>query len=79
MYNLAMAKHKSASEKRKHSGSVRIRLFPEHEADIRHAAQLAGLNLSSWVRERLIKSAREELAKAGLKPKSIEQPGRTNG
>ena len=66
-----MAKRKPATEKRKHSGSVRIRLIPEHEADIRHAAQLAGLNLSSWVRERLIKSAREELAQAGLTPKSI--------
>ena len=70
-----MAKRKSAAEKRKHSGSVRIRLVPEHEADIRHAAQLAGLNLSSWVRERLIKSARDELAKAGLTPKSIERLG----
>lgn len=73
-----MAKRKPATEKRKHSGSVRIRLIPEHEADIRHAAQLAGLNLSSWVRERLIKSAREELVQAGLTPKSMEQPGRTN-
>ncbi len=71
-----MAKRKPAAEKRKHSGSVRIRLVPEHEADIRHAAQLAGLNLSAWVRERLIKSAREELMHAGLTPKSMEQPGK---
>jgi uncharacterized protein (DUF1778 family) len=70
-----MASRRPATEKRKHSGSVRIRLVPEHDADIRHAAQLAGLNLSSWVRERLIKAAREELAKAGLKPRSIEQSG----
>jgi uncharacterized protein (DUF1778 family) len=73
-----MAKRKPEREKRKHSGSVRIRLVPEHEADIRHAAQLAGLNLSAWVRERLIKSAREELVRAGLAPKSMERTGRTN-
>jgi uncharacterized protein (DUF1778 family) len=73
-----MAQRKPTSEKRKHSGSVRIRLVPEHDADIRQAAQLAGLNLSGWVRERLIKSAREELKRAGLTPKSLEQPGGTN-
>lgn len=66
-----MAKRKPASEKRRHSGSVRIRLIPEHEADIRQAAQLAGLNLSAWVRERLIRAARDELTHAGLKPKSV--------
>jgi predicted HicB family RNase H-like nuclease len=73
-----MAKRKPAPEKRRHSGSVRIRLVPEHEADIRHAAQLAGLNLSAWVRERLIKSARQELVQAGLTPKSMERPSRNN-
>jgi uncharacterized protein (DUF1778 family) len=73
-----MVKRKSSAEKRKHSSSIRIRLVPEHEADIRYAAQLAGLNLSAWVRERLIKSARQELTHAGLTPKSLEQPGRIN-
>jgi uncharacterized protein (DUF1778 family) len=52
-------------EKRRHGAALRLRLLPEHERLIRRAAEVAGVNLSDWMRERMIRSARAEL---GLKP-----------
>jgi uncharacterized protein (DUF1778 family) len=49
---------------RAHSATLRIRLLPEHDALIREAAALAGVSLSDWLRERIIRSARRELAEA---------------
>jgi uncharacterized protein (DUF1778 family) len=49
------------SEKRKHETSIRIRLLPEHDDLIRRAAQHAGISISDWVRERLLRAARKEL------------------
>jgi uncharacterized protein (DUF1778 family) len=37
-------------------------LFPEQEELIRQAAELAGISISAWIRERLIRAARKEVA-----------------
>ena len=50
---------------RAHSSALRIRLLPEHDALIRQAAALAGVSLSDWLRERIIRAARREIAEAG--------------
>jgi uncharacterized protein (DUF1778 family) len=49
---------------RTHSSALRIRLLPEHDALVREAAALAGVSLSDWLRERIIRAARRELAEA---------------
>ncbi len=51
-------------ESRAHSATLRIRLLPEHDALIRQAATLAGVSLSDWLRERIIRAARREVAEA---------------
>ena len=51
-------------ESRVHSATLRIRLLPEHDALIRQAATLAGVSLSDWLRERIIRAARREVAEA---------------
>jgi uncharacterized protein (DUF1778 family) len=51
-------------EDRAHSASIRIRLLPEHDALIREAAALAGVSMSDWLRERIIRTARREIAEA---------------
>ncbi len=43
---------------------LNIRLLPEHADLIRQAAELAGVSLSDWIRERLIRSARKEISQA---------------
>ncbi|HVT19727.1 MAG TPA: DUF1778 domain-containing protein [Thermoanaerobaculia bacterium] len=50
--------------KRRHSSALHLRLMPEHEGLIRRAAELAGVSLSDWIRERLIRAARKELSQA---------------
>jgi uncharacterized protein (DUF1778 family) len=47
---------------RKHSAMLNIRLEPEHDALFRRAAKEAGISLSDWIRERLIRAARKEVA-----------------
>jgi uncharacterized protein (DUF1778 family) len=49
---------------RAHSSALRIRLMPEHDALIREAAALAGVSLSDWLRERIVRAARREVAEA---------------
>jgi len=44
---------------------VRLRLLPEEKHTFQEAADLAGISLSAWVRERLRKVARSELGRAG--------------
>jgi uncharacterized protein (DUF1778 family) len=44
--------------------ALRLRLLSEHEALMKQAAELAGLSLSAWMRERLIRDARREIADA---------------
>jgi uncharacterized protein (DUF1778 family) len=46
------------------SAALRIRLFPEQEAMIREAAELAGISISAWIRERLTRAARREISQA---------------
>lgn len=43
-----------------------IRLASSEKATFKDAAELAGLDLSAWVRERLRAAARKELEEAGL-------------
>ncbi|MFL6201971.1 MAG: DUF1778 domain-containing protein [Thermoanaerobaculia bacterium] len=51
-------------ETRRHSGALRLRLLPEHEQLIREAAAHAGVNLSDYMRDRLIRAARRDLGAA---------------
>jgi len=46
-------------------------MMPDHDALIRQAAGLAGTSLSDWIRDRLIRTARREIAQAGR----YESPG----
>ena len=46
---------------------VQIRLLDVEKESFTTAADLAGLSLSSWIRERLREAARKELQKAGKK------------
>jgi len=55
------AKHQNP-ETRRHSRELRARLLPEQDELIREAAELAGISLSDWMRERLMKAARKEIA-----------------
>ena len=47
------------------SESLKIRLGPEEKQAFQDAANLAGVALSAWIRERLRKAARHELEEAG--------------
>jgi uncharacterized protein (DUF1778 family) len=47
---------------RRHTAMLNIRLLPEHAELIRQAATLAGVSISDWIRERLIRAARKELS-----------------
>jgi len=51
----------STKEKRRHDASLRIRLMNEHDQLIRRAATNAGISLSDWCRDRLIRAARQEI------------------
>lgn len=51
-------------QKRRHSAALHIRLVPEHEELIRQAAELSGTSLSDWIRDRLVRTARREIAEA---------------
>jgi uncharacterized protein (DUF1778 family) len=44
---------------------IKLRLDPEEKQAFQEAADLAGVSLSAWIRERLRKSARIELEDAG--------------
>ena len=60
---IGMARPKK-EETRAHSATLRIRLMPEHDALVRQAAALAGVSLSDWLRERIIRAARREVGEA---------------
>jgi len=47
------------------SESLLLRLQKQEKAVFKSAADLAGLDLSAWIRERLRKDAREELSAVG--------------
>lgn len=54
-----------AKKKRRHSKAIHLRLLPEHDEIVREAAENAGLSVSGWIRERVLRYAREEL---GIQP-----------
>jgi uncharacterized protein (DUF1778 family) len=47
--------------------TIKLRVEPEEKDAFQQAADLAGVALSTWMRERLRRSARVELQDAGLK------------
>jgi uncharacterized protein (DUF1778 family) len=50
---------------RTHTAALNMRLRPEQLDLFRRAAEHAGLSLSGWVRERLLRAARQELGEGG--------------
>jgi uncharacterized protein (DUF1778 family) len=59
-----LATMSESTSKRKHSTSLYIRVTPEHEELVKKAAELAGTSLSDWIRDRLTRVARREIAEA---------------
>jgi hypothetical protein len=60
-------------ELRRHSASMRVRLFPKHDVLIREAAARAvqrkgSSDLSDWLRETLVSAARRELKRDSGEP-----------
>ena len=53
--------------------SVEVRMQPEEKTTFQEAAELAGIPLSAWIRERLRKAARIELEDAGRKVAFIKR------
>ncbi len=47
--------------------TIQVRLNPAEKRAFEDAARVAGLSLSSWIRERLRKVSRQELEEAGRK------------
>lgn len=47
--------------------AIEIRVQPNEKAAFREAAELAGISMSSWIRERLRLAAIRELESAGLR------------
>jgi len=50
---------------------IQVRLLKKEKETFEDAANLAGLSLSSWIRERLRNTARKELDEAGKKIKFL--------
>jgi hypothetical protein len=55
---------------------LEVRLEVAEKASFREAADLAGLPLSSWVRERLRRAARKELEEAGRAVAFLVRPNK---
>jgi uncharacterized protein (DUF1778 family) len=53
------------SESDRMERSLEVRLSPQEKEGFRMAAEIAGISLSDWVRERLRRVARQELEQAG--------------
>jgi len=49
------------------SENIKLRVHPEEKEAFQEAAEIAGIDLSTWIRERLRRSARVELQEAGRK------------
>ena len=47
--------------------SIKMRIAPKERQTFDAAAKLAGISMSSWMRDRLRKIARQELVEAGQK------------
>lgn len=55
------------SKKHTREEYLEVRLTVEEKQAFKEAAELAGIGLSTWVRERLRRSARQELGQVGQK------------
>lgn len=53
--------------------TIQIRLQPEEKEAFERAADMAGIGLSSWVRERLRLAAIRELESAGIRAPFIKR------
>jgi hypothetical protein len=53
--------------------NLQVRLSGAERAAFEDAARVAGLSISAWVRDRLRRTAREELQSAGIKVPFIEE------
>lgn len=51
------------TERRTHTARLHIRLTPEQDELIREAAERSGSTLTNWLRDRLLRAARQELGK----------------
>jgi len=56
------------------SEAILLRLEPGEKEGFRAAAELAGIDLSAWIRERLRRVARQELEEARLPIPFIKPP-----
>jgi uncharacterized protein (DUF1778 family) len=54
---------------------MKLRLRPDEKLAFEKAAELAGVPLSAWVRERLRSAARRELIDAGQKVPFLQERG----
>jgi len=52
-----------ATERRTHTARLHIRLTPEQDELIREAAEQSGSTLTNWIRDRLLRAARQELGR----------------
>jgi len=59
--------------------SVEVRMQPEEKQTFKLAAELAGVPLSSWIRERLRRAAIRELIDAGLQVPILQSRDREVG
>jgi uncharacterized protein (DUF1778 family) len=58
------------------SESLKLRLGPEEKQAFQDAANLSGVALSAWIRERLRKAARKELEEAGHQIAFLQRKGK---
>ncbi len=58
---------------------VRLRLTPEEKQAFERAAELSGLTVSAWTRERLRRSARIEMEEMGERVPFAKLPRMSNG
>ena len=49
------------AETRRHTAQIHIRLTPDQDKLIREAAEHSGSTLTNWIRDRLLRAARQEL------------------
>jgi uncharacterized protein (DUF1778 family) len=61
------------------SDSMKLRVQPEEKEAFQQAADLAGVSVSSWIRERLRRAARIELEEAGQQIPFVKRAGRQDG
>lgn len=53
--------------------TIKIRLHADEKAAFQHAADVAGVSMSAWMRERLRKNALQELKEAGIMPEFLKK------